>query len=125
MAIKLLALDLDGTLFGDDLVISPRTLGAINAAQAAGVIVTIATGRMFRAARMIAATLNIEAPLLCYQGALARHSVTGEVLYHQTIPLPLAHEVISAVIADGLHLNVYIDEKLYVDQMNRHALFYA
>ena len=51
MSIKLLALDLDGTIFGDDLFISDRTRSAIRRARQAGVLVTIATGRMFRSGR--------------------------------------------------------------------------
>ena len=79
MTIKLLALDLDGTLFGDDLLISPRTRKAVADAQAAGVVVTIATGRMFRSARQVAADLKIAGPLICYQGALIENSLTEEI----------------------------------------------
>ena len=125
MTVKLLALDLDGTLFGDDLLISDRTRAAIKAAQDQGVLVTIATGRMFRSARQIAADLGIVAPLICYQGALVRHSVTGETLYHKTIPPDLTHALVTETTERGLHLNVYVDDKLYVEQMNDQALFYA
>lgn len=50
MAIKLIAMDLDGTLLNSDKLISARNLAAIEAARARGVGVTIATGRMYRAA---------------------------------------------------------------------------
>jgi Cof subfamily protein (haloacid dehalogenase superfamily) len=125
MPVQLLALDLDGTIFGDDLVISPRTRAAIRAAQDARVIVTIATGRMFRAARLIADDLGIDGPLICYQGALVQHSATGEILYHKTIPLPLAHEIVSATAERGLHLNVYMNDNLYVEKLTPEARFYA
>lgn len=125
MSIKLLALDLDGTIFGDDLTISNRTRAAIEEAQARGVTVTIATGRMFRSARQIAANLGIDAPLICYQGALIRHSATGETLYHKTIAPPLTHALIAETTERGLHLNVYVDDELYVDRITDQALFYA
>ena len=41
--IRLLALDLDQTLFGDDLQVSPRVLGTVEQVQSRGVLVTIAT----------------------------------------------------------------------------------
>src|SRR5215212_6092023 len=44
--IGLIALDLDGTLIGDDLVLRPRTVAAIRAARERGVAVSIVTGRM-------------------------------------------------------------------------------
>src|SRR5205823_6504366 len=112
--IKLLALDLDGTIFGDDLVISPRMRQAIRDAQAKGVIVTIATGRMFDSARLIAQDLDIREPLICYQGAMVRHTGSGEVLYHKTLPLGLTHEIISEAERLGLHLNLYLNDELYV-----------
>lgn len=125
MTVKLIALDLDGTIFGDDLLISERSRKAIAAAQERGVIVTIATGRMFRSARRIGDDLGIHGPLICYQGALVQDNTTGEVLYHKTIPLPLAHEIISAAHARGLHLNLYMNDDLYVERITPEAGFYS
>ena len=125
MSIKLLALDLDGTIFGDDLVISERTRQAILRAQQQGVLVTIATGRMFVSARQIAADLRIDAPLICYQGALVRHSATGETLYHKTVPKQLAHEIISKAQHLGLHLNLYLSDAIYAARITPEALFYS
>src|SRR5687768_6936681 len=125
MSIKLVALDLDGTIFGDDLVISDRTRQAILRAQQQGVIVTIATGRMFISASRIAADLGIEAPLICYQGALVRHSGSGEMLYHKTVPNQYAHEIISETHQMGLHLNLYLNDAIYAAQITPEALFYS
>ena len=55
--IRLVALDLDGTLVGKDLVIRPRVRDAIARARARGVMVTIVTGRMFAATRPFALSL--------------------------------------------------------------------
>ena len=46
--IRLVALDLDGTVFNDQKEISPRTLAAIRAALEKGVAVLPATGRTVR-----------------------------------------------------------------------------
>jgi Cof subfamily protein (haloacid dehalogenase superfamily) len=125
MTIKLLALDLDGTIFGDDLTITPRTRKAIADAQAAGVVVTIATGRMFTAARRIANDLDITGPVICYQGALAKDVHTEEVFLHETVPHDLALEVVKLTTEGGLHLNVYMNDNLYVSESNPQAQFYA
>lgn len=45
MAVRLIATDLDGTLFGPDHRPAPRTVDAINAAHAAGIHICAATGR--------------------------------------------------------------------------------
>jgi len=125
MSVRLIALDLDGTLFGDDLIISDRTRTAIAAAQSAGILVTIATGRMFRSAVHVARELAISGPLICYQGALIRHHPSGEVLLHKTVPLPDALEVIAATRRAKLHLNVYLDDELYVESATPEALYYS
>ena len=45
MTIKMIALDLDGTLLRDDKTIDPTTIAALKRAREQGVIVTLASGR--------------------------------------------------------------------------------
>src|SRR5207248_671328 len=125
MGIKLIALDLDGTIFTDDLIISRRMRAAIRDAQDHGVILTIATGRMFRSARAIAEDLSIAQPLICYQGALVCHSATAEVLYHKTVPLDLARAIIHETARRGLHLNLYMNDEIYLSRVTPEARFYS
>ena len=122
---RLLALDLDGTLIGRDLTISPRTKNAISQLVAQGIIVTIATGRMFQSALPFAKELNISTPLICYQGAMVGNPITKEILWHLPVPLPLAKQVIEAVRKDGLHINAYLDDELYVDRITEEAGLYS
>ena len=44
-AIRMIAVDLDGTLLGEDGKVSPRNLAALHAAEAAGIEIVVATGR--------------------------------------------------------------------------------
>jgi hydroxymethylpyrimidine pyrophosphatase-like HAD family hydrolase len=44
-AIRMIAIDMDGTLLGEDGRVSPRNLAALLAAEAAGTVVVVATGR--------------------------------------------------------------------------------
>lgn len=125
MTVNLIALDLDGTTFADDLIISDRMRRAITASRKKGVVVTIATGRMFRSARVIAADLDIAEPLICYQGALVAHSVTGEVLYHKTVPLEETLDIVHDTARRGLHLNLYVNDELFVSHMSPEAIYYS
>src|SRR5437016_14095334 len=111
---SLIPLDLNGTISAHDLIISATMRRTIRDAQAADVIVTIATGRMFRSARQIAEDLDIVEFLICYQGAMMAHSVTEEVLYHKTVPLDLTRQIIRETARKGLHLNLYLNDKTYV-----------
>ncbi|MBC7323862.1 MAG: HAD-IIB family hydrolase, partial [Moorella sp. (in: Bacteria)] len=62
--IRLVAIDLDGTLLTDDLVIEPRAKEAIRRVREKGITVTLATGRMFSSARPYAVELGLDLPLV-------------------------------------------------------------
>jgi Cof subfamily protein (haloacid dehalogenase superfamily) len=88
----LVILDLDGTIL--DLYrhtpISPAVLDAIAAVQAAGVPVTIATGRTLDYVRAHIAPLGVTTPVVTTQGAVIGDPLTGHIMAETTIPLELA-----------------------------------
>ncbi|MGI8916108.1 MAG: Cof-type HAD-IIB family hydrolase [Chloroflexota bacterium] len=83
MSVRLLVLDIDGTLLDPSGQLTALTVQAVRDAVAHGCIVTLATGRRFRTARPIADALGLELPILVQNGALIKDSRTGEVLYHR------------------------------------------
>jgi Cof subfamily protein (haloacid dehalogenase superfamily) len=87
--------------------------------------VLLATGRMFQSVRPYARAAAIEDPVICYQGAAVAEPVSGRFLLHEPIPLQAAREVIESVEAEGLPLNVYVGDELYVARENEEALRYA
>ncbi len=88
MAIRLLALDLDGTLLGPRGQISERNRQAIEKTREAGVRVAVVTGRRFRDARPIALELGLDVPVIAHNGALTKHARTLETV--SVLPLPLS-----------------------------------
>lgn len=116
---RLIALDLDGTLMSGTGVISPRVRRAVRQAIGEGYLVTIATGRGFAPAAHFARQLGVNAPLICYQGALIRDHREGTVIYSDTIPLGAAREVIAFAQARRLNFQIYIeDDRAYVGELN-------
>lgn len=111
---QLLALDLDGTVLGHDLSIDERVSRAIHRAREVGVHVSIATGRMFGAALPFAQKLEVDVPLICYQGAVLRHPLTGEIYAHHSMPAADAAEAIADILAANIFVIAYIDERLCV-----------
>jgi hypothetical protein len=63
--------------------------------------------------------------VICYQGALIADPVTGEWLRHEPLEVPLARKVIRFVDDHGFHMNVYVDDRLYVEELNEEAIRYA
>lgn len=123
--IRLIALDLDDTLLDSDLRVPPSTQAVIREARQRGIIVTLATGRMFRSALPYAQELGITAPLITYNGALVREPEPGGVtLSHRPIPLEAAREVVALCQREGLSLNVYLEDTLYVAEINEAVAYY-
>lgn len=122
---RLVAVDLDDTLLNGQLQISPRTKAAIHKAREAGVVVTIATGRMYRSAVPYAQELGLDLPLITYQGALIKSALTGETILHQPVPAQLAQQVLDIARAQGLHINFYLNDRLYMEEWSDAGQDYA
>lgn len=125
MAIKLVALDMDDTLLNDDRQISERNCEAIRRAADQGVLVTIATGRMYCSAQPYAQMLGIDVPLVVYNGGLVKSAQSGEVLFHQPVPVDLAKDVLAFFRERSWYVQTYIDDVLYVETLSEKAQAYA
>jgi Cof subfamily protein (haloacid dehalogenase superfamily) len=123
--VRLVALDLDGTLIGDDLVLRPRVRNAVAAAQSRGVAVTIVTGRMFAAARPFARALAVDGPIVCYQGAAIFDAASGAVLRQNTVAPDVARDTLQWAHDHGVHAQCYADDTLYVEQINQFSKRYT
>jgi Cof subfamily protein (haloacid dehalogenase superfamily) len=84
----------------------------------------IVTGRMYRSAKRYLDDLGLSGPIVCYQGAVVADA-EGHFLRHVPIPLEPAREAIAAIVAGGHHLNVYVDDELYVSEVTPEARAYA
>ena len=111
--IRLVALDIDGTIVGDDLVLGPRTLAAVAAARERGVAVSLVTGRMTTSARGFARQLGLTDPIVAYQGALIRALPPpsadprhGRILAHRPLAADAARDVIAWSRTVGLEPHV-------------------
>jgi hypothetical protein len=123
--VQALACDLDRTLIAEDGVLRPRTIAALQAAGAAGLHVTIVTGRMFRSVKPYLERAGLDEPVVCYQGAVVAEPASGRFLRHVPIELDLAREAIGAVQERGFSLNCYVDDDLYVAAETSGARAYA
>lgn len=113
---KMLATDLDDTLLDSDLNIHPLDREALGLAREQGIRLVLSTGRMYRATLPFAVELGIDTPLITYQGALVKSVATGEVLLHRPVPLALALKVLERVKPLGYHVNVYLEDCVYIEK---------
>ena len=97
MGVKLVALDIDGTLLPphtppDRAYPSPRITSAVRALRERGTIVVLASGRMFPGTAEIARHLGLDTPMICQQGCsvhLLDGTITHEFLIERTRALDI------------------------------------
>ncbi len=124
MKYKMLALDLDNTLLNDEHKISQQNINSLQAAAEAGLIVVIATGRMYRSTLTYARQLGINVPLITYHGALIKKVNGGEEIWHKPVPLDIALEIAVYAKERGYHLNAFINDSLHVAEENEFTRYY-
>jgi len=95
--IRLVALDIDGTLLDSSNHLSDANAAAVREALAQGTQVVLATSRWFHLARLTAESLGLSTPLICHNGALVKRPQDGQELLH----LRLDHEFARQVAALG------------------------
>ncbi len=119
--IRLLALDLDQTLFGHDLAISARVQEAIAEARAAGVRVTIATGREPYAASRVARELHLTSPIICSQGGCIYDHLKSQVLHDERLPLALLPDILALVERKGWSIHFETPDRLFFPPKSNHS----
>jgi Cof subfamily protein (haloacid dehalogenase superfamily) len=120
-SIKLLVLDIDGTISGVQNTVEEPVKQAVRAAQDKGIQVAIATGRMYCSALRFHQEIGATLPLMAYQGALVKDPATATVHRHWTVPQQLATELLDyfeqPALRDLLSVHFYIEDQLYVREI--------
>lgn len=127
--IKLLVLDIDGTLVGESNQINPRVKAAVQGVLAQGINVAIATGRMYRSALRFHQELELTLPLMAYQGGWIQTPGEADPLYHQPLALPQALDILNCLedprFATGLCVHLYVNDQLFVQERGAQSGEYA
>jgi Cof subfamily protein (haloacid dehalogenase superfamily) len=115
----LIALDLDGTLLTDDLLITPRSQDAIRRARERGAAVLLASARPPRSMRRYHRELELDTPLVAYNGALVWDAAADRALFHE----PLVPDAARALVAflrrrdPDLNLSLECGDRWYIDDL--------
>ena len=124
MSIKLVAIDLDDTLLDSGLKIADNCLQAIAQLQQKGILVTLATGRMYPSALPYARQLKVDVPLITYQGALVKNSLSGEILYYHPLSAQPATEIIDYFRQVGVHYHSYLEDQICMESLTPEGRYY-
>lgn len=121
--IKMVVTDIDGTIYSPELGITHNVKNCIKKLVDNNIIVAIATGRTYGSAKCVADTIGIKCPLICYQGGLV-NSYEGEIIDVKYLNAEIARKIIEECKQRKIHLNVYVEDKLYVEDDNQYIKDY-
>jgi len=117
--IKMLVLDIDGTIFKKDYTASVKVKETLKRLANDGVKVVLCTGRMYAATKSIAQELELSTPVICYQGGLVKEIIdNNSTLLEKTMPIEQAREVINVLKSKNIFFNLYINDVLMVEEDN-------
>ena len=78
-----------------------------------------------RSALPYAQQLDINVPLITYQGALVKNSGSGETLYYRPLPGEYTLPLLERVREVGYHCQLYLDDELYMEKLTAEGKQYA
>lgn len=116
-SIRLIALDLDGTLLDDRKGIPEENLRALHDARRAGIEVAISSGRMLPSIEPIEARAGIDSVIIAYNGGkvVAPRQKGRAVIAHRPVPAGPASAFIDFSRERGYLLNFYCEDRLYAE----------
>jgi Cof subfamily protein (haloacid dehalogenase superfamily) len=128
MNIRLVALDIDGTLINPGAHFSDlpdeSITSAVHALRDAGIVVALASGRMFPGTARVAAHLGIEQPLICQQGASV-HNGDGSLRHGYTIGHDVALDLLDYATSNDWPLAWFDSRRYLVTRHCEQAQFFA
>ncbi len=116
--IKMIVLDLDGTLLNSKLEMTPRTENALKAAIADGVHVVLATGKTRNAGAHLIEKLGIKSPGIYLQG-LTIYDPDGTLRWQQTLDPSAARQVLTFGEERGFKFIAYNGVRVMVRRNDR------
>ena len=120
--IKLIALDLDGTLLDPPGRITEPSRQAVARAQARGVHVVLNTGRSIQEALWFARQAGICGLVAALGGAAVADSASGEVLLRRDMEEPWGRRALALCLDRDIELMIFAGSQILLDPFSRRSL---
>lgn len=120
--IRLIAVDLDGTLLTSEGVVAPEGSQLLKTAAHNGVHVILATGRDIYSVRDLCASLEINNPVICTDGAQVYESISGPILTSVSFPREIGLEIAKLADDNRWELSTTVEAVTYWRQRPGQAL---
>ncbi len=100
--IKMLVIDIDGTLLNSAGEITPPTFAAVQAARQAGIVVSLATARRYGNTAPVALELGLDIPLILYDGALIVEHPQGGILHAHPLSAAVGQQAVDLLASQRI-----------------------
>lgn len=116
MSIKLVAIDIDGTLLDSNRKISPKVKETLQRANESGIYIVLCTGRPLPGVKEQLAELELYGPndyVITYNGSLVQATKSNEIISQYTLSYDDFLEIELAARKAGVHLHTIDDRAIY------------
>ena len=116
--IKLVACDLDGTLFNSNMTVSDTNTQAVKNAQNNGIEFLIATGRAPRESRSILKNADLNTGFISLNGALVFNE-EGKLIVKHSIPTNKAIQIVNLLHDAGFYFEIVTEKQVYSENLEQ------
>ena len=121
---KMIAIDIDGTLLTPEKKIHIQTKEDIKEAYNKGVIICICTGRAYPAAKRYVDELDLQIPLILYNGSRIISRDGKEIIFNKTIDKEISNSVFDIINMNDGTCCFWKDDALYFNKNNEYTVYY-
>ena len=107
-SVRLIAIDIDGTLLDSNFQVSARNLATLRRANSLGIEIVLATGRRHTFALPVVQALGFELTLISSNGAVTRTN-DGKLFHRDPLPLSSALELVAHMTDFRRNLVITLD----------------
>ena len=121
MSIKLIAVDIDGTLLNTKREVTPEVFSAVQDAKAAGVKIVIATGRPIAGVQNLLDELNLKDAgdyVITFNGGLVQDTSTGEDIVKEIMTYEDYQDIEFLSRKLGVHMHAITKDGIYTANRN-------
>lgn len=116
--IKLVACDLDGTLFNSNMTVSDTNTQAVKNAQNNGIEFLIATGRAPRESRSILKDADLNTGFINLNGALVFNE-EGKLIVKHSIPTNKSIQIVNLLHDAGFYFEIVTEKQVYSENLEQ------
>ncbi len=122
--IRLIAIDVDGTLLNTSREISSRTLEVLDRVRSKGVKLVLVTGRNYPGVKPLYQAIRANGPVVCYNGASVINGDDGSVISSTMLDDRITRRIIEFARARDIHIQVFIGNQFYYERARKEAASY-